>query len=204
MIKNKLTLKMKKLILKTGILFLLILITACAEKSTSYEVLFQKDANDWFSEGDAEWKFIDGALKGSLENGSGFVMTKESYSDFILELEFKPDSTINSGIFIRCKENTISNVDCYEINIWDLHPDQDSRTGAVVTRAKPLKKMETLDKWNSYKIKNDKHQLQIWLNDVLMIDIKDHDLNTGPIALQAAESGEILFRNVKLTPLFAP
>ena len=163
--------------------------------------MFSEDGDDWVANGDAEWKFVNGELVGSLDNGAGFVMTKNSYANFILELEFKPDSTINSGIFIRCKENAISNVDCYEINIWDLHPNQDSRTGAVVTRAKPLKKIETLNKWNTYKIKNYKDHLQVWINDVKLIDIKDNDLTEGPIALQAAESGKILFRNVLLTHL---
>ncbi len=193
---------MKKIIaVISSVLILLIFVTSCSEKAPSAEILFQEGANDWFSEGDATWEFVNNELMGSLDSGSGFVMTKKSYSDFILELEFKPDSSINSGIFIRCKENTISNVDCYEINIWDLHPDQDSRTGAVVTRAKPMKKIETLDKWNTYKIKNNKDHLQVWINDVMLIDLKDNDLKEGPIALQAAESGKILFRNVKLTPL---
>lgn len=192
---------MKKLAALLSVFILIISVSSCSEKVTPEEVLFQEGTNDWFSDGDAEWKFVNSELIGSLDSGSGFVMTKKSYSNFILELEFKPDSAINSGIFIRCKENTISNIDCYEINIWDLHPNQDNRTGAVVTRAKPLKKVETLDKWNTYKIKNNKDHLQVWINDVLTIDLKDKDLTEGPIALQAAESGKILFRKVRLTSL---
>lgn len=167
----------------------------------SSETLFQENADDWFSVGDAQWKFVNGELVGSLDSGSGFVMTEKSYKDFVLELEFKPDSTINSGIFIRCKENAISNVDCYEINIWDLHPDQKNRTGAVVTRSTPLAIVETLNKWNSYKIKNEKDHLQVWINDILTADMKNQDLVEGPIALQAAETGQIKFRNVTIVSL---
>lgn len=192
---------MKKLAAIISVMILLIFMVSCFETAQEWNVLFSEDGDDWVANGDAEWKFVNGELVGSLDNGAGFVMTKNSYANFILELEFKPDSTINSGIFIRCKENTISNVDCYEINIWDLHPNQDSRTGAVVTRAKPLKKIETLNKWNTYKIKNYKDHLQVWINDVKLIDIKDNDLTEGPIALQAAESGKILFRNILLTHL---
>ena len=173
---------------------------SCSVGSSS-ETLFQENADDWFSEGDAQWKFVNGELVGSLDSGNGFVMTEKSYKDFMLELEFKPDSTINSGIFIRCKENAISNVDCYEINIWDLHPDQKNRTGAVVTRTTPLAIVETLDKWNSYKIKNEKDHLQVWINDVLTADMKNQDLVEGPIALQAAETGQIKFRNVTVVSL---
>lgn len=192
---------MKKLAAIISVMSLLVFMVSCFETAQEWNVLFSEDGDDWVANGDAEWKFVNGELVGSLDNGAGFVMTRNSYANFILELEFKPDSTINSGIFIRCKENAISNVDCYEINIWDLHPNQDSRTGAVVTRAKPLKKIETLNKWNTYKIKNYKDHLQVWINDVKLIDIKDNDLTEGPIALQAAESGKILFRNVLLTHL---
>lgn len=192
---------MKKIAAIISVMSLLVFMVSCFETAQEWNVLFSEDGDDWVANGDAEWKFVNGELVGSLDNGAGFVMTKNSYANFILELEFKPDSTINSGIFIRCKENAISNVDCYEINIWDLHPNQDSRTGAVVTRAKPLKKIETLNKWNTYKIKNYKDHLQVWINDVKLIDIKDNDLTEGPIALQAAESGKILFRNVLLTHL---
>jgi hypothetical protein len=192
---------MKKLSLILGLSLTLFFFVACAEKNSAEKALFEENGNDWFSQGDAQWKFVKGELIGSLESGTGFVMTKKSYKDFVLELDFKPDSTINSGIFIRCKENDISNIDCYELNIWDLHPDQKSRTGAVVTRSTPLAIIETLDKWNSYKIQNEKEHLQVWINGVLMADIKDQDLVEGPIALQAAESGKIMFRNVRVTAI---
>jgi len=192
---------MQKNILLLGLSIILFSLISCAQKSASKEILFEENGSNWFSEGDAKWTFVNDELIGSLESGAGFVMTKESYEDFILELEFKPDSTINSGIFIRCKEKAISMVDCYEINIWDLHPDQKNRTGAVVTRSTPLAHVETLDKWNSYIIKNEKDHLQAWINDVLVIDLKNQDLKSGPIALQAAEKGEIKFRNMRITKL---
>lgn len=178
-----------------------VFLISCGEKTIAREILFAENAADWFSEGDAQWKFSNGEMSGSSQSGTGFVMTKKSYKDFILELDFKPDSTINSGIFIRCKENAISNIDCYEINIWDLHPDQKNRTGAVVTRSSPLAYVKTLDKWNSYKIRNVKDHLQVWINETPMMDMKDKDLVEGPIALQAAEKGEIKFRKVRITEL---
>jgi len=194
---------MKKVVGLISVLILLILVSSCFDKTPSMEVLFQESATDWFSDGDAEWKFVNGDLIGSLESGAGFVMTKKSYSNFILELEFNPDNTINSGVFIRCKNKELSFEDCYEVNIWDLHPKQENRTGAIVSRSSPLKKVNTLNKWNTYKIINNKDHLQVWINDVMTIDLKDKDRIEGPIALQAAESGKILFRNVRLTPLVA-
>lgn len=186
-----------------GLLFTLILFlcaVSCLDK-TATENLFQENGTDWTTEGDAQWRFENNELIGSLSEGAGFVMTKASYDDFILELEFHPDSTINSGVYIRCKNREISATDCYENNIWDLHPKQENRTGAIVNKFPPLKKLETLNKWNTYKIKNQKDHLQAWINDVLVVDLKDQDLKTGPIALQAAVKGEIKFRNVNITKL---
>lgn len=190
-----------KIISTSFLLLTLIGLLSCSKNNTSVEKLFQNDANDWFEEGDAEWKFIKGELVGISRGEGGFVMTKKSYSDFILELEFYPDSTVNSGVFIRCKGKELSHTDCYEINIWDLHPNQDFRTGSVVSRVKPLEKVETLNKWNTYKIKNINDHLQVWINNIQMVDIKNQELIEGPIALQAYEKGLVKFRNVVLQNL---
>ena len=163
--------------------------------------LFDANSTSWLQKGDAEWKITNEEIVGSLLRGAGFIMTKDTYKDFELELEFYPDETINSGIFVRCKDYALSYTDCYEINIWDLHPDQKNRTGAVVTRSTPLAHVETLDKWSSYKIKNEEDHLQAWVDDVLVVDLNNQDLKRGPIALQAAEKGTIMFRNVRITKL---
>ena len=168
---------------------------------SSKNTLFGETQNDWLAKGDASWQLVNNELVGTINNGSGFVMTKESYKDFLLELEFKPDSTVNSGVFIRCKNQELSFSDCYEINIWDLHPQQNNRTGAVVSRTTPLAHVETLDQWNTYKIKIKGNHLQVWINEVLTADLQNDDLVAGPIALQAAETGEIRFRNVRILPL---
>lgn len=184
-----------------SIAIIVLVIISCSEKVTTGEVLFQETATDWDTNGDAEWKFVNGELIGSIDSGGGFVMTKKPYSNFTLELEFKPDSTINSGVFIRCKNREVSFEDCYEANIWDLHPKQEYRTGAIVSRASPFEKVETLNKWNTYKIKNNEDHLQVWINGVLLADLKNTELKEGPIALQAGGKGEVRFRNVRLSPL---
>jgi len=140
-------------------------------------------------------------LIGKIENGSGFIMTKRLYKDFVLELEFKPDSTINSWVFIRCSNVDIDPLSCYELNIWDLHPNQNYRTGAIVTRSVPLIKVKTIDKWNRYKIKNENDHILVWINGILTADIRDKSLIKGYIGLQAAGFGKISFRNVIIKKL---
>ncbi len=133
------------------ILFSLLLISCDRSKT-----LFQPNGTNWLQKGDAEWKITDKEIIGSLVRGTGFIMTKDTYEDFELELEFNPDETINSGIFIRCKDYALSYTDCYEINIWDQHPEQKDRTGAIVSRATPLAQVQTLNKWNTYRIRCEK------------------------------------------------
>ena len=183
-----------------SVMFFLI-VTSCFFNNEAYTKLFEKNNKDWFASGGANWDFDTNELVGVSKGDAGFVMTKKQYKDFILQLESKPDSTINSGIFIRCKNKELSMVECYENNIWDLHPNQENRTGSVVNRALPKAHIETIGKWNTYKIKIEKNHLQTWVNDILTTDITNNDLVEGLIGLQAAEEGEIRFRNIKIMSL---
>jgi hypothetical protein len=170
------------------------------EKQES-NIIFQKDADNWFEEGDATWSFDNNELIGNSDAGDGFVMTKDTYKNFELEMEFHPDDTINSGVFIRCGEHLISDKNCYEINIWDKRPEQNYRTGAIVTKSEPLAHIETMGKWNTYRIKCEDDHLQVWLNDTLTADYRDTSFIEGHIGLQAHGTGEIKFRNLKMTSL---
>lgn len=163
--------------------------------------LFVETSNDWFSIGDAQWTFNNKELIANVKNGTGFVITNKSYKDFDLELEFNPDSTINSGVYIRCEKELISAANCYEINIWDLNPNQDYRTGSIVKLFVPLARVETLNQWNTYKIKNEKNHIQVWVNDTLTIDMYDKSHIEGFIGLQAQGEGKIKFRNIKIKAL---
>ena len=162
------------------------------------ESLFTGENDNWTVSGDAVWSIQDGVLIGQLDSGSGFVTTKMPYRDFELTLEFMPDSSINSGVFVRCKQKMISAEECCELNIWDLHPNQNFRTGAAVGRSEPLAMVQTLNKWNSYKIRAQGGAIAAWVNGEQTVDLRGEIPIEGFIALQAAGSGEIRFRNVML------
>jgi hypothetical protein len=180
-----------------SIISIALILFSCNQTS----VLFLENSTDWDIHGDASWNFSDHELIGKITNGDGFVLTQQRYNDFVLEVEFNPDSTINSGVFIRCSQEEINPVDCYELNIWDLHPDQMNRTGAIVTMAPPLAFVETINKWNTYKIKAEKNHLQVWVNGILTVDTVDDKLSGGYIGLQAKGTGEVRFRNIKIQSL---
>ena len=182
---------------KLVLILCLSLIFASAQETQHLE-LFVEGESKWETGGDANWFFENGELIGDAATGDGFVMTKKPYTDFVLELEFRPDKQVNSGVFIRCGKNELSATNCYEINIWDNHPNQEFRTGAVVSRTKPLQRVQTIGKWNSYKIRSHKGSLKAWINDVMVVDLKDDSLREGFIALQTAEKGRIKFRNIRI------
>lgn len=173
--------------------FILILGASCNTQHQLFD-----NADGYRVVGDANWKFTNNEIIGTVENGSGFVISENTYSDFDLEMEFMPDSTINSGVFIRCSDAEISPVNCYEINIWDLHPNQDYRTGSIVLRSKPLVKLETNYRWNKYRIKSIDNHIQVWINNTLTADITDDTRKSGSIAIQASGTGLIRFRNIRI------
>ncbi len=163
--------------------------------------LFKENKDGWFATGDANWIFYKHELIGKVKNGTGFVVTNKRYKDFVITMEFKPDSTINSGVFIRCEKEPPSAAACYEINIWDLNPNPDYRTGSIVKVFVPLAKVETIYKWNTYEIKNEKNHLQVWVNDILTVNTTDKSHREGFVGLQAQGIGEIKFRNIKIKDL---
>jgi len=186
-------------------LFLLIsaCLSACSNATTSNSdaiILFAEHSDNWLIEGEANWTFESGELVGYADSTAGFLVSEKAFKDFELSLEFKPDRTINSGVFVRCAA-AISAGDCYEINIWDLHPNQDYRTGAVVTLAVPLAQVQSLNKWNTYKIICKDSRIQAWVNGIQTVDLVNELHSEGTIALQANGVGEIRFRNVELKGL---
>jgi sugar phosphate isomerase/epimerase len=56
------------------------------------------------------WTYADGIL---ARNGGGDIWTKETYGDFMLDVEFKVDPKTNSGVFIR----TADIKDCVQTGI---------------------------------------------------------------------------------------
>ena len=149
--------------------------------------------------GDANWEIADGAV--GADSGSGFLVTKESYGDFELTLEFWVDEPANSGIFVRCADATsVTDRNSYEVNIYDTRADQTYRTGGIVHIAAPNSVIMTGGKWNSYEIKAEGSRLMVTLNGEEMVEVRDTQFSDGPIALQYG-LGIVKFRNVRVRGL---
>lgn len=155
--------------------------------------------DSWSQTGDANWISTAGSTKSTNQSGTGFLVSTELYDDFELTIEFKPDTTVNSGVLVRCQDpEDIALSNCYEINIWDLHPNQDYRTGAIVIHSiPPLVHLNSVGKWNQYRIIARGDELSVWLNEELTAGMTTAEFSTGHIALQSA-GGKVQFRNLSI------
>jgi hypothetical protein len=144
--------------------------------------------------GDANWQVVDGVVQ--ADKGTGYLVTKASYADFQINLEFWVDETANSGVFIRCSNpQQVNGNNSYEVNINDTRPDQTYRTGGIVNVARPSSVINTSGKWNTYEITARGPRMTVTLNGTRVVDVEHTMHARGPIALQYS-AGVVKFRNV--------
>lgn len=153
--------------------------------------------------GDANWVAADGAVQASSGGSNpGYLVTRNSYRDFVIRAEFWSSDDANSGIFVRCQNPAqITDENCYEANIFDQRPDPTYGTGAIVKVAKVAQPMPKAGgKWNTYEVTARGDHLVLVLNGVKTVDVRDAKLAQGPVALQWGR-GTIKWRKVEIKPL---
>ena len=186
-------------------IFLAGMLGACAGSTstdTGISLFDGSSLSGWEPSGAAEWSVADGVIVGQGA-GDGFIATTETYGDFHLRLEFWVDASTNSGVFLRCQDrDRIHPESCFELNIWDEHPKQEARTGAIVFRVMPPRAhVETVGKWNTYEVTAKGALLEVKVNGVTTALLEDADPTPGFIALQHWQEGVVKFRNIELRPI---
>ena len=185
---------------------------ATAQSSGGWITLFDgKNLDNFTQVGDANWKLANGEV--SADNGSGFLVTKESYGDVQIKVEFWADDDTNSGVFTRISDPAKITADSsYEINIYDKRPDPSYGTGAIVNFAKvsPMPKAGTGGggKWSTFDITLKGNKLTVIMNGQKTVEVEDSKFAKGPFALQRfpgvskdAGVGPVKFRKVEIKPL---
>jgi hypothetical protein len=156
--------------------------------------------------GDVNWRAEEGAIVGDKGKG-GFLLSRESYKDFELRIEFWAAHDANSGIYMRCSDpKNLNDKSCYEANIFDQRPDQTYATGGIVHRGKLLTPVKAGGKWNTYEITAKGTKMTVVLNGTKTSEIDTVEFPSGPIALQFGNRGKdpggaIKFRKVQIKPL---
>ena len=217
--------KLKKIFNPTLQLTLIIILISVGCSKTKKEHIPWVDLfdgqtlNGWsIKGGTANYKIEEGAIVGSTVHNSSntFLTTDKMYSDFILELEYKVDSSMNSGIQIR--SNSFLNykngiVHGYQI---EIDPSKRAWSGGIYDEARrgwlnPLKDNPKAQKafkqndWNHYRIEAFGDTLKTWINGVSASYLVDDKTSSGFIGLQVHSIGDqdqegkqIIWKNVRI------
>ena len=159
---------------------------------------------------EANWEVKDGAIQADRGGKDpAYLVTRKSYSDFEIRVEFWASHDANSGVFVRCQDpKNIGDENCYEANIFDQRPDQTYATGGIVHRGKVMQPVKAGGKWNVYELTAQGAKMTVVLNGTKTAEIANVEFPSGPIALQygtlppkGEPGGAIRFRKVQIKSL---
>ncbi|MAJ38284.1 MAG: hypothetical protein CMC19_10340 [Flavobacteriaceae bacterium] len=188
---------------------------------TPWITLFDGNSLEGWSQkgGEAKYTISDGEIVGTTVHNTpnSFLVTDSIYGDFILELEFLVDPSMNSGIQIRSESlphYQNGRVHGYQVEIdpseraWSagiydesrrgwLHPLDDQNTSA--------KSAFKQNEWNHYRIEAIGDTIKTWINGVEASHLMDDQTDKGFIGLQVHSIGEnqeegteIRWKNIKI------
>lgn len=181
------------------ILLVLIAVSLSTFSQEKWEMLFNGKNLKGFKKlnGTAEYVVKDGAIIGTskLNTPNTFLATEKNYGDFILELEYKVDNGLNSGIQFRSnslKEYKNFRVHGYQYEIdpseraWSGGVYDESRRGWLYTMEKnpTAKSAYKSGEWNKVRIEAIGTSIRTWLNNIPCSNLIDNMTATGFIALQ--------------------
>jgi len=198
-------------------------VTKSANRSENgkWKALFDGETlNGWVQRGGkARYHVEDGAIVGTTvqHTPNSFLCTKKIYGNFILELEFKVDPSLNSGVQIRSrslKEYKNGRVHGYQV---EIDPSERAWTGGIYDEARrgwlndlkdnaPARKAFKNDQWNHFRIEAIGDSIKTWVNGVPAADLVDSMTPTGFIALQvhstqSEKSLYVRWRNIRIQDL---
>lgn len=206
---------------KSLLVFILSLFTVCCRAQNSQWInLFNgKDLSGWkLLNGQAKYRVQNGEIIGTtvLNEPNSFLVTDKNYGDFILEFDFKVDSSMNSGVQFRSESTPgfqSGRVHGYQ---YEIDPSKRNWTGGIYDEGRrdwlyPLdlnpaaKNAFKQLQWNHARIECIGNNIRTWLNEIPAAYVVDNLTTTGFIALQvhavhAKEEAnkEVRWRNIRI------
>ncbi len=114
----------------------------------------------------------NGILKREVK--SSMLWTKDSFGNFVLELEFKLSRKANSGLFFRSDPSDHVQRG-FEIQLMDTPPAEalhNRNIGALYNaQAASQNTLKSLNKWNHLKLRAQGTSVKVWINDQLVNEI---------------------------------
>ena len=209
--------------------------TAWSADEDGFKPLFDgKTLEGWHQHGGkAKYRVEEEAIVGSSvpNTPNSFLCTEKQYGDFILELEFKVDPALNSGVQIRSEvfdEPKEIEVEGKKIKVAadrvhgyqvEIDPSARSYSGAIYDEGRrgrflaDLKDNEAArsafkqNEWNKFRIECRGDTIKTWINEVSAVELKDAVTAKGHICLQVHGVGkkeeplEVRWRNIKIKKL---
>jgi hypothetical protein len=203
-----------------------------AAEDDGFRPLFDgKSLDGWIQRGgEAKYQVENGEIVGQtvLNTPNSFLCTDRDYGDFILELEFKADLGLNSGVQIRsqCFDKEIPNpgnpkrpiaagrVHGYQV---EIDTRDKSKTGGIYDEARrgwldelkknpAASKANKLGEWNAFRIECRGPSIKTWINGVPAADLNDDMTLKGFIALQVHGTKvetplHVRWRNIRIKEL---
>ena len=174
--------------------------TDTASGQDGFVSLFDGKSLDGFSQtGEANWRIEDGAIVADKGKG-GHLVSKNSYKNVHIRIEFWTDEAANSGIFVRCDPQKIGAKTCYEFNIFDKRPDPTYGTGSIVYIAEVNPMPKAAGKWNTMEAIAKGRQLTLIFNGQKTVDVNNGLWDEGHFTLQYG-GGVVKFRKVEVKAL---
>ncbi len=140
-----------------------------------------KNLDHWTMGPERSWVIVEGEIRlqrefDGKEHNLDYLWTKEQYSDFVLELEFKIPENANSGVFLRTPDLKDPVYTGIEIQVANSYGRQEwSRgncAGAVYDLLAPTANpVHAPGTWNHYKITCQAAKITIELNGKKIIDM---------------------------------
>ena len=204
----------------TSIMAVQVLITGCAQVGNNADhdpiiSLFNgRDLEGWVIENNGAFSVEAGCLV--VNRGVGWLRSKESFGDMILDIDFRfMEEGANSGIFVRTgptskNDNNGWPDNGYQVQCMD-RIDEMPALGTVIPYGAPPfvdeSDLEALAKayrppgqWNHFQITCQGETLQVRLNGALITTAHNIKNCQGHIGIQA-EHGLLEFRNINIQRL---
>ncbi|MEH6658981.1 DUF1080 domain-containing protein [Leeuwenhoekiella marinoflava] len=168
--------------------------------------------------GKADYRIEGDEIVGTTVSNTpnSFLATTQDFSDFILDLDYKVDATMNSGIQIRSLSKPDfkdGRVHGYQIEIdpsdraWSAGIYDEARKGWLYPLTGNTKAQQAFKQgeWNHYRVEALGDTLKTWINGVEAAHLVDDQTAKGFIALQVHAIGkdekpgkEIRWKNINI------
>ncbi len=210
--------------MKTSLLISLLalpLALSAAEPGQWVDLFNGKNLDGWTQRGGvADYAVEDGAIVGTTvpKTPNSFLCTERNYANFILELEFKVDPTLNCGVQIR--SNSLPDYKDGQVHGYQVEIDPSDRgwSGGIYDEGrrgwlddlsdKPAARYAfKQDDWNHFRVEAVGDRIRTFLNGVPAADLVDDMTPTGFIALQVhgignrEETLQVQYRRIRIQDL---